>query len=413
MAKELRVPTSLLLFVGAGFRRRQGMLWCEVQALNGLRLWAEHFDEVTVVARLEEAEPNDEFAPWTGEEPYSGRIRFVGLPVAWTPVRFARALPDALRRLSPLIERHDRLVFSLGGLVGDWGAVCGLLAWRKGKSFAVWTDRVESDVIRAAARDSRGIRRLKRELEWRIMRRFERFVIRRGTLGLFHGASTYEAYHQLCARSFIVHDCHVPPKDVLTDGPLAQKRREVLEAPERRIVYAGRAASMKGGLDWVEVLGRLNHAGVPFKAEWHGEGDLLQRMKKRAGELELSDRVRFPGFTSDRGALLKALGRAHVCLCCHKTDESPRILIEAMMQGTPLVGYADAFSRDLAEEAEAAVLTPRHQVEPLARALAALWHDRARLAEMMQRARDRGGEFTDEAVFRHRSELIINELSAV
>tara|TARA_R110002020_G_scaffold255423_1_gene469181 strand:- start:89 stop:343 length:255 start_codon:yes stop_codon:yes gene_type:complete len=81
-----------------------------------------------------------------------------------------------------------------------------------------------------------------------------------------------------------------------------------------------------------------------------------------------------------------------------------------MSRGTPIVGYGDAFSADLLQSVEAGVLTEKNDLKRLVDAVASLSVDRPRLANMMTAARDRGRDFTDEAVFRHRSEVILEEL---
>jgi len=63
--------------------------------------------------------------------------------------------------------------------------------------------------------------------------------------------------------------------------------------------------------------------------------------------LGLREVVDFPGFLSDRSELLEKLRLAHMMLFTHVTPESPRCLLEALICGTPIVGYANGFAKDL------------------------------------------------------------------
>lgn len=380
--------------------------------MNGLRLWAENFERVGVLARLDDGAPPEGYVEWTGDEPWSGRVALHGLPSAWTPGAFARALGPGRKLIRAQIAAHDRLCFAIGGLFGDWGAVAGLEARAMGRPFAVWTDRVESDVVRQACAGARGLRRLKLAVEWRLMGLLERAVVRRCALGLFHGKATFDAYAPHCVAPHVVHDVHLSDADLADAETVAAKRAAALGDESLRLVYAGRATEMKGGLDWIDTLAALRAAGIAVEAEWLGDGEQLGAMKARAAELGLGDAVAFRGYVDDREAVLTALRRAHLLLFCHKTLESPRILIETMHCATPFAGYADAYSEDLEGGAEAALLTPKHDVQALAQAVAELWSDRARLAQMTARARDRAGAFTDAAVFAHRGDLLKKGLPA-
>jgi colanic acid/amylovoran biosynthesis glycosyltransferase len=156
----------------------------------------------------------------------------------------------------------------------------------------------------------------------------------------------------------------------------------------------------------VAVLERLSAAGVDFRAVWLGDGVELPAMQARVRAAGLDDRVSMPGFATDRSAVLASLRAAQVFLFCHKTPESPRCLIEALISGCPIVGYDGAFARDLITGHGGGPLVPRGEVAALAGAAAALAGDRTRLADLAGRAARDGAPFTAEAVFEHPNALI-------
>jgi colanic acid/amylovoran biosynthesis glycosyltransferase len=112
----------------------------------------------------------------------------------------------------------------------------------------------------------------------------------------------------------------------------------------------------------------------------------------------------------DRAAVLNALRQAHLFVFCHKTPESPRNLIEALVSGTPLVGYNSAFPQDLISENGGGQLSAKDDVNALVASVLRLAADRRHLADLIQRAAMDGAAFSDVAVFKHRSDLIRTHL---
>jgi glycosyltransferase involved in cell wall biosynthesis len=237
------------------------------------------------------------------------------------------------------------------------------------------------------------------------MASLERAVIRRADLGLFHGRETFDAYARYCRRPEVVHDIHISESDHLDAAALREKTAGATTGP-LRICYVGRADAMKGPLDWVGVLERLRGAGVDFRAVWLGDGSQRPAMQARIAAVGLGERVSLPGFAEERGAVMTALRKAQVFLFCRKTPESPRCLIEALISGTPIVGYEGAFARDLIAAHGGGRLVPRDDVAGLAEVMRGLAENRGTLAALMGRAKADGAPFSAEAVFRHRSELI-------
>lgn len=388
-------------------RDASGGLLLEDQACNGLRLWAEHFDRVIVLMPLDLGPAPGRWVPIGAVGAALSRIEIVPLPVAWTLGAFLRALPAARVRIRQAMSGADRMGFAIGGLIGDWGAVAALEAWRAGRLFYVWTDRVESAVTRHMASSApRWKTRLKARMTWRIMAALERAVVRRAALGLFHGEETFDHYARFSLCPHVVHDIHLTRADHLPVAEVAAKQAGAAAAGPLRVLYVGRADPMKGALDWVEAVARAVAAGAQIAAEWIGDGPARAEMAARVAALGLEGVIRLPGQVTERAAVQAALRRAQVFAFCHQTPESPRCLIEALAAATPIVGYDSAFPRGLIARAGGGVMVPRGDVAALAAELVALADDRGRVADLIARAaRDREG-FDDESVFRHRSDLI-------
>lgn len=416
---------SLLIYAPVPLVLCNGEYYVERQAVNGLRLWAQHFHPVTVMmpvqlpgkvapssAMQEEAPPKGWVAVRDHLADLAG-VRIEPVPMAYRPDQFARALPKMLQRIRALIAEADYLSFAIGGLFGDWGAVSCLAAHQMQRPFAVWTDRVESEVMRQSL-DQEQLPwryRVRAQLYHRPMAWLEEAVIRRAHLGLFHGAETFERYRPMCRNAQLVHDIHIAASDHINEQDLAIKASSATQGP-LRIVYAGRAEAMKGPIDWTTVLERLRVMGVDFEATWLGDGEALPQMRARIARAGLAGQVTLAGFIEDHSEVLQQLRAGHVFMFCHKTPESPRCLIEALTCGTPILGYGGAYARDLIAEHGGGALVARSDTEALAHQVAGLDRDRARLARLINNARADGEPFTDMRVFAHRSEMLKRHLPA-
>ena len=143
----------------------------------------------------------------------------------------------------------------------------------------------------------------------------------------------------------------------------------------------------------------MQQAGTKFDATWYGSGSDHEEAVKRARGLP----IQFPGPLFDHRELLARLKQADFFLFCHKTPESPRCLVEALICGLPIVGYDSPYPRDLISEFGGGRLTPANDPKSLAEALSGIGINRLVLTEA---AIKDGTKFSDECVFRHRSDLI-------
>ncbi len=396
---------SILLYIPVPLYQSQNGYLLEDQACNGLHLWAENFASLTVLIPVEGGTPPPSWKPIETVGPNLDRIKIVPLPTAYRPDQFLKCYRATRDIISEEINKADYLSFAVGGLIGDWGSVGSYLAHRKGRPYAVWTDRVESEVTRRAVSSGSFMRRLKARLMHRPMAWSERYLIKRAALGLFHGKETYDTYAPYCKQPELVHDIHLKKTDHIARDRLEDKMAQAAEGP-LKIGYVGRADPMKGPLDWIEVLGMLAARGVDFEAFWMGEGTEIEAMEARISELDLGERVKLLGFVKDREQVLEKYRETQCFLFCHKTPESPRCLIEALVSGTPIVGYHDAFAENLISDHGGGRLVAMGDVMALTDQLETLTRDRAGIAGLICAAAKDGEPFEDEEVFRHRSDVI-------
>ena len=400
-------PENLLKNVLVPLYEHEGETYLEDQACNGVRLWADNFEHVTFMFMAREATPPQNYIPLDRAiRSHADRVTIEKLPWAYRPDHFIGTLRHTEHRIAGLIGQAKYLNFGIGGcLFGDWGAVAARQAYRLGRPYSIWTDRVESQVVRLSAGKGPWRRRLQAHLYHRPMAALEKTVIRRAALGLFHGRETYDAYAPYCDNPHMVHDFHISKGDHLP-GDAVTAKQETCQRGPLKICYVGRLDPMKGPHDWVAVLEGLQERGVDFEAVWIGEGSEGAAVRARIAQSGLQARVSLPGFSSDRAEVLGVLRGSDVMLFCHKTPESPRCLIEALISACPIVGYDSAYPRDLIAQQGGGILTPLNDVAALTDTVAGLAADRDALAALIGRAAREGGIFDDVSVFRHRSDLI-------
>lgn len=404
-----RPPNGRLLLVTA-VRLRDGPngLQIDDQTFAGLRRWAEQFREVVFAGiSLASGQEEETSANWVdvASLPCINQMKFIALPMAYRVGAFARTYRAGRRLLAAEIRLADHLCFTIGYLVGDWAAIAALEANKQGRKYGVWFDRVEHEVLARTVGKLPLKRQIKERASLLLLKPYHHYLTRRSSLALLQGMDTFGAYADHASNPACVYDVHTGPEDFATADELAIKQAEIRAGEPLRIVYAGRAAEMKGPLDWLEAIAAALRAGARLNATWLGDGPLLPAMRQRISQLGIQDHVRLRGHVDDRSEVLDELRRSHLLLFCHKTPESPRCLIEALVSACPIAGYDSAYARGLIEGG-GGHLTPLNDVERLAATLVRLAASREELAQMAGEAAMAGQRFDEARLYRERAALI-------
>jgi glycosyltransferase involved in cell wall biosynthesis len=403
----VKQPGSMLLVLPVPFRATPQGLAVESQAANGIRRWAAEFSGLCVAAPVipEYLAIADPTVTWVNAaEALSGvEAKLEPLPWGYGPAAHFRLRKQVIERFVNLIGRYRYLQFAISGCTfGDWPAVAARVARKSGRAYSVHTDWVTHRITVASS--PKGIRGLRRHIEARAMKSAERRVIQGSALGLFHGADCYETYRTWCSNPQLIHDVHLSSDTLISPAEMAKKMERVREGNPLRILYAGRAAAMKGPEHWLRAMGALRDNGIRFTASWFGDGPLLDQMRTWVRDMGLSDLVTLHG-QATHAQIIQQIRAADVLVFCHLTPESPRILLEALTQATPIVGYTSHYPADLTKDGGGA-LVEQGQWKALATAITALSNDRNELARLIHAAGTTGQQYTDTAVFKHRADLI-------
>jgi glycosyltransferase involved in cell wall biosynthesis len=406
---------GMLLVLPVPFRWQDNQLWIETQAFNGLERWADNFGSIIVAAPLipEPLATQDKTMTWRSAAtlPQADRFELVPLPWAYSIGPFLRHYGSIRATLTHLIGRSRYLQFAIGGLIGDWAAIAALEARKQGRAYAVHADRVEHEVVLRTHQASPWSKRFKTNILSSLMKHYHRWIIQQADLGLWHGDDCYTTYHSLCPHSYRIHNIHTKPADSISATALVAKVEQVMAGSTLEICYAGRMEPMKAPLDWVHAIAKARDLGANIHAVWLGDGSLRDQMQATIHRLELDNCITLAGFERDRAQLLTMIQQSHLMLFTHITPESPRCLIEAMVCGTPIVGYHSNYAEDLVKEFGGGAFVPIQNWQQLGDLLVKLSKNRKYLAQLIQEAAANGARFNDCAVFRERNELIKKHLS--
>ena len=399
---------KILLGLGAPFYRAPGgELLVEAQTASGLHAWKDHFDQVTAYAIAYEGAPPKGWITLAEAGLSEPEFELIALPNTYNLAPFSAEIAAASKTLEVAMKEVDYRVFAYGGWLGGPGELAVSIARKNALPYAVWLDRIESQVIWTEGRKSSL---WKAWVKSAIVQYRERRAVKQAGLSLLHGATVFDHFKAFAKNPYIAENIHYSHEDRITAEALVRKIETCREGP-LQIVYVGRAEPMKGGEQWLDALALLSEQGVDFHARWFGVGSELEMLRAKADRLSLTpEKVRVEGFVEDRAVMKAAYQEAHLLLFCHLTNESPRNLIESLHAAPPLVGYRDPFSENLVAEKGAGVLTERGDIHGLSAAVAALSADRENLADLIARAGQSASELTRERVFAHRSEIVKREL---
>lgn len=154
------MSNSLFLVLPLPAYRSGEVIYLDNQACYGLDLWLKNFDDVILACPTLDVDQVPADTRPIDTISNAARLTFQPLPYTYRPFEFVSCLPSTAHLIAKLMEGCRYLQFAIGGFWGDWGAVSSILADRKGRPFAVWTDRVESSVMAFQSSAMRGPKKI-------------------------------------------------------------------------------------------------------------------------------------------------------------------------------------------------------------------------------------------------------------
>lgn len=151
----------------------------------------------------------------------------------------------------------------------------------------------------------------------------------------------------------------------------------------------GRLTGLKSVDHLIQATARLRQGGVPVLCLVVGEGEQRNALEQLASSLGVADAVRFVGFQSVPLAWVQAID---VCVLCSTKEGLPRVVLEAMLAGKPVVGSDVTGTRELVVHEETGLLYAYGDVAALTASLHRLLSDADLRQSMGEAGRQRVAE---------------------
>ncbi len=119
------------------------------------------------------------------------------------------------------------------------------------------------------------------------------------------------------------------------------------------VVFSGRLVSNKGLFELLDAMRHLPNRTLLVL----GDGPLLERARRMADAPELRGRVTFRGWVADQSELLREIQSARVFVMNSRSEGGPRVALEAMACGMPVVATRVGVMPDVIEDEKNGLLT--------------------------------------------------------
>jgi glycosyltransferase involved in cell wall biosynthesis len=190
------------------------------------------------------------------------------------------------------------------------------------------------------------------------------------------------------------------------------RQEDVAHAPAERdwsgtieLLTVGRLETEKNPLLVVEMLARLEHDHpARYRLTWVGRGPLEEAVLRRASELDVRRLITLIGYVRFGQELLDLYRQTHIFVHVSLSEGMPKVLIEALACGTPLVATDVGGVRDALAGGSVGVLVPPGDVDALVSAVERVTNDaplrRLNVARGLELARSMTLEAEAERVVR-------------
>lgn len=176
-----------------------------------------------------------------------------------------------------------------------------------------------------------------------------------------------------------------------------QTERIIPIADAQDIVYAGVLIPRKGVHHLLTAFAQLNHPIAQLHLVGHPENAVYaEQLRQQADDLNISDRVHFVGNVSQQG-LADYFAKARVMALPSLSEGLGRVVVEAMLLGTPVIGSRVGGIPDMVTDGENGYLVEPDDVESLTVALQKIYS--ADVETMGTNAQDFARQFFSPQVY--------------
>lgn len=161
-------------------------------------------------------------------------------------------------------------------------------------------------------------------------------------------------------------------------------------------LFVGRLAPQKRVGDLLKTLDLLQHVQADLRTAIVGDGPMRRTLEKKAVQFDLKDKVRFLGHRDDVPRLMAA---ADVVVLPSEYEGLPNVVLEAMIQGKPVVATAAPGTTEVVVDGVTGALAPIGNLPLLARGIRDIVRDPRRGRALGSAGRERAlAEFRADAM---------------
>lgn len=378
----------LTLFYAARFYQRDGRVFVQPAYGKYVEALAAKVDELVLCGPVA-----DHPVPGSGLELRSPNIEVVGLPYYQRDVGALKVLPGSLRGISRALEGADLASIMLP--LGVMGPVIFAQAARHGVPLFLHVvgDLREQWSPEDYGRAMKGLLGLVVEgLELAQQRMID------STFTFAQGTGLIEKHNGGPRRIVEAMETTIGAEDVRSEG-------RTWKAGCPQLLYAGNLIRPKGVHVLLEALADLRDRGRSFTLDVLGTGPYEEELKALAKELELDDTVKFRGF-QDLPGVLTHMDQADVFVFPSFGEGMPRVLLEAMARGLPIIATDVGGIGGVIEDGRNGRLIPPGSPDALAAAVSALTQD----AETWEKFSGAGLATAMDHTMDRYAELMVREL---
>jgi glycosyltransferase involved in cell wall biosynthesis len=314
----------------------------------------------------------------------AANVRIVELPDFATHLQAARRLPAIWRAFQREVDSID--VINCRN-TAPFGYLLYCLARRRGIGFFYhftsdpWEILTVSERYRGAlGLFARAAYALDFQIQKRVMRRTFSFV---------NGRLPYERARGVTDRVALVISSTLAPSD------LTRRSSAVLHNPVR-LLYVGYLKHMKGLTYLIDALRILRSQGADAELHLLGAGPEEHALRRAARGAGLSERVTFHGYVPMGAELNRRYDEADIFVFPSLSEGSPRVVLEALAHGLPVVSTSVGSVPDLIRDGQSGLIVPLRDAGALARAIRRFIDDAALRARCAAAAYDIAAAHTVE-----------------
>ena len=261
--------------------------------------------------------------------------------------------------------------------------------------------RTRLQIVRAET--SNPLRRLRRVMWERGLEKEQQAAIRIAAGVQCNGTPTYDIYRRINDHAMLFFDGRMGEDMLVSDADQTTRHNRLMEETPLRLAWSGRINRMKGAHHLPAITRELKFTGIPFRFDVFGGGVLLEELRAETRAAGLDDVLHFHGFVDFYKELTPYMqSEVDLWVCPHVQGDPAGAYMEALGNGTPILGYDNEALTGLLVRVDAGRAVPIGDAARLAREIADGHADRARLVTWSKNARDYATDHTFEKSFERR-----------